>query len=203
MSVPDIPRLSRVSLPRAECTGDCLQGLEGHCMRTPRRDQLPSHRFALMPCRAMAHHAACVVVLRRRCLCCHLCSHGCPPACPMPLQLPLRARVADGMLGAAADAPPASSLLPSHRSPAASRPIPFASPLLPPYPPPPPLPCSFENGSLLTTADGGISLLAGRCLGGGSTVNWSASFKTPPHVTNEWASEYGLKVRSRPHGPPS
>ena len=63
MSAPDMPRLSRASLPRAECTGDCLQGLEGQCMRTPRRDQLPSHRFALMPCRAMARHAACVVVL--------------------------------------------------------------------------------------------------------------------------------------------
>ncbi|CAI5535770.1 unnamed protein product [Closterium sp. Naga37s-1] len=50
-----------------------------------------------------------------------------------------------------------------------------------------------DTQGFLTTEDGGIALLAGRTVGGGSAVNWSASFRTPPHVTKEWASEYGLK----------
>ncbi|CAI5498614.1 unnamed protein product [Closterium sp. Naga37s-1] len=54
------------------------------------------------------------------------------------------------------------------------------------------LPPSFRG--FLTTEDGGVGLLAGRAVGGGSTINWSASFRTPPHVTKEWANEYGLKA---------
>lgn len=49
-------------------------------------------------------------------------------------------------------------------------------------------PHTFEKGGLCTTADGNIAILAGSCVGGGSTVNWSASFKTPRHVLEEWQS---------------
>ncbi len=37
-------------------------------------------------------------------------------------------------------------------------------------------------------------MLAGATLGGGTRVNWSASFRTPAHVRREWAQEYGLAV---------
>ncbi|CAI5472053.1 unnamed protein product [Closterium sp. Yama58-4] len=56
----------------------------------------------------------------------------------------------------------------------------------------------YDTQGFLTTEDGGVALLAGRTVGGGSAVNWSASFRTPPHVTKEWASEYGLKQFESP-----
>jgi choline dehydrogenase-like flavoprotein len=46
---------------------------------------------------------------------------------------------------------------------------------------------TFEKGGLCTTADGNITVLAGACVGGGSTINWSASFLTPPHILEEWS----------------
>lgn len=45
----------------------------------------------------------------------------------------------------------------------------------------------FEKGGLLTSADSNIIFLAGSCVGGGSTMNWSASFRTPDHVLSDWA----------------
>ncbi|OHV34114.1 MULTISPECIES: GMC family oxidoreductase N-terminal domain-containing protein [Pseudofrankia] len=39
-----------------------------------------------------------------------------------------------------------------------------------------------------TTAEGQVSLVAGSCLGGGTVVNWTTSFPTPPEVRAEWAA---------------
>lgn len=50
----------------------------------------------------------------------------------------------------------------------------------------------YENGAVLTTGDGGISVLAGSTLGGGTRINWCASFRTPAHVRREWAQALGL-----------
>ncbi|MGH2523739.1 MAG: GMC family oxidoreductase N-terminal domain-containing protein, partial [Anaerolineales bacterium] len=45
----------------------------------------------------------------------------------------------------------------------------------------------YEN---TTTADGGVVVLAGSNLGGGTTINWAASFRTPEHVLHEWEHEH-------------
>lgn len=38
-----------------------------------------------------------------------------------------------------------------------------------------------------------ISLLAGSCVGGGTTLNWCAAFRTPKHVRKDWAETCGLE----------
>jgi long-chain-alcohol oxidase len=50
----------------------------------------------------------------------------------------------------------------------------------------------YDYGGLLTTENGATTVLAGSTLGGGTRINWNASFKTPLHVRKEWAEEYGL-----------
>jgi choline dehydrogenase-like flavoprotein len=48
----------------------------------------------------------------------------------------------------------------------------------------------YENQAVLATRDGGVVVLAGSALGGATVINWSASFRTPGHVREEWAREY-------------
>ncbi|KAJ0967962.1 hypothetical protein J5N97_024879 [Dioscorea zingiberensis] len=52
----------------------------------------------------------------------------------------------------------------------------------------------YEGGGLIATDDIGVLILAGSTLGGGSTINWSASFRTPDHVTKEWCHDLGLQL---------
>jgi choline dehydrogenase-like flavoprotein len=54
----------------------------------------------------------------------------------------------------------------------------------------------FESYGALTTRDLGMVILAGSTLGGGTTVNWSASFRTPDDVLHEWARDYGFSAAS-------
>lgn len=51
----------------------------------------------------------------------------------------------------------------------------------------------FEKYGSLTTHDTAMVVLAGKVLGGGTTVNWNASFRTPDNVLSEWANTYGIK----------
>jgi choline dehydrogenase-like flavoprotein len=44
----------------------------------------------------------------------------------------------------------------------------------------------YLDGALGSTADGGTLLLAGATLGGGTVVNYTTSFPTPPSVREEW-----------------
>jgi choline dehydrogenase-like flavoprotein len=58
----------------------------------------------------------------------------------------------------------------------------------------------LENGGSLATEDGSMTILSGASLGGGTTVNWSASLRTPDEIRQEWVEEgvpwYGETVYS-------
>eukprot|EP00884_Botryococcus_braunii_P004874 jgi/Botrbrau1/14388/Bobra.0014s0037.1 len=49
----------------------------------------------------------------------------------------------------------------------------------------------YDRGFLLCSEDVAVNCLAGSTVGGGTRVNWCASFRTPEHVRREWAS-FGL-----------
>ncbi|KAK4728137.1 hypothetical protein R3W88_021125 [Solanum pinnatisectum] len=52
----------------------------------------------------------------------------------------------------------------------------------------------YLGSGLLITQDMDIMLLGGSTVGGGSTINWSASIQTPQHVLKEWSESYNLKL---------
>lgn len=56
----------------------------------------------------------------------------------------------------------------------------------------------YEAKGLLTTRDLGMVVLAGSCLGGGTVINWSASFRTPAEILDEWAREHDLPQVQQP-----
>jgi len=43
-----------------------------------------------------------------------------------------------------------------------------------------------------STKDRSLTILAGGCLGGGTVVNYTTSFRTPDRVREEWARDFGL-----------
>lgn len=43
------------------------------------------------------------------------------------------------------------------------------------------------------TSDLGLSILSGRCVGGGTVVNYSTALRTPDHVREEWDREAGFR----------
>ncbi|HET9803206.1 MAG TPA: GMC family oxidoreductase N-terminal domain-containing protein [Candidatus Acidoferrum sp.] len=50
----------------------------------------------------------------------------------------------------------------------------------------------YAEGGFAATHDHSVSFLAGKCLGGGTVVNYCTSFRTPPDIREEWA-EAGVK----------
>lgn len=50
----------------------------------------------------------------------------------------------------------------------------------------------YQEGAMRNTKDGGILIAQGRNVGGGTTVNWCSTFRTPPQTLEYWASEYGV-----------
>lgn len=56
----------------------------------------------------------------------------------------------------------------------------------------------YEGAGMLTTRDNGVMVLAGSTVGGGSTINWSASIRPPEHVTREWAHVHELEIFESP-----
>ncbi|NMO17795.1 FAD-dependent oxidoreductase [Pyxidicoccus fallax] len=51
----------------------------------------------------------------------------------------------------------------------------------------------YWRGGPTPTADMNVSLMAGACLGGGTTVNWTNCLRMKPWVREQWASEFGLE----------
>ncbi|MEO1515643.1 MAG: GMC family oxidoreductase N-terminal domain-containing protein [Bacteroidota bacterium] len=49
----------------------------------------------------------------------------------------------------------------------------------------------YDSKAALVTVSGNMSVLAGSCVGGGTTINWAGSFRTPDDVLEEWANEHG------------
>lgn len=50
----------------------------------------------------------------------------------------------------------------------------------------------YLDGGLTASRDQGVVVLAGSCLGGGTVVNYTTSFRTPDTVRREWAQLSGL-----------
>ncbi len=50
----------------------------------------------------------------------------------------------------------------------------------------------YQESAARKTADKAINILQGRCVGGGTTVNWTSSFRTPETTLAHWASAHGL-----------
>ena len=52
----------------------------------------------------------------------------------------------------------------------------------------------FHGSGLTSTRDAAISIFAGRCLGGGTAVNWQTSLRTPDYVRDEWSDRSGSEL---------
>jgi choline dehydrogenase-like flavoprotein len=52
---------------------------------------------------------------------------------------------------------------------------------------------TYWRGGPTPTSDLNVSLMAGACLGGGTTINWTNSLRTTPWVREQWESEHGLE----------
>ncbi len=51
----------------------------------------------------------------------------------------------------------------------------------------------YQESAGRQTLDRGITLLQGRCVGGSTTVNWTASFRTPAATLEYWRDAFGLE----------
>src|SRR5437660_324574 len=54
----------------------------------------------------------------------------------------------------------------------------------------------YYQGGFAASSDAAIALVAGGCLGGGTVVNYSTSFRTPDWQRQDWAARYGLTAFS-------
>jgi choline dehydrogenase-like flavoprotein len=52
----------------------------------------------------------------------------------------------------------------------------------------------YLDSGLTATRDLGVAILAGACLGGGTTINWQTSLRTPDEVRDEWSDRSGCGV---------
>ena len=50
----------------------------------------------------------------------------------------------------------------------------------------------YQESAARKTRDKAINILQGRCVGGGTTVNWTSSFRTPQATLAHWASAFGI-----------
>ena len=61
----------------------------------------------------------------------------------------------------------------------------------------------YQDRGLRTTANAAITVLQGRSVGGGTTVNWTTCFRTPDRILEIWQRDFGLGALTpealRPH----
>lgn len=50
----------------------------------------------------------------------------------------------------------------------------------------------YQESAARRTRDKAINILQGRCVGGGTTVNWTSSFRTPPATLAHWQRAHGI-----------
>ena len=50
----------------------------------------------------------------------------------------------------------------------------------------------YQESAGRQTLDKAVTILQGRCVGGGTTVNWTSSFRTPPRTLAYWSGALGL-----------
>jgi len=50
----------------------------------------------------------------------------------------------------------------------------------------------YQESAARKTRDKAINILQGRCVGGGTTVNWTSSFRTPATTLEHWSREFGF-----------
>jgi len=50
----------------------------------------------------------------------------------------------------------------------------------------------YQESASRKTKDKAITILQGRCVGGGTTVNWTSSFRTPVATLDYWARQFGI-----------
>lgn len=55
----------------------------------------------------------------------------------------------------------------------------------------------YTEFGFASTRDHSVGFLAGECLGGGTVVNYTTSFRTPDEIREEWADEAGEWIRGR------
>ncbi len=48
----------------------------------------------------------------------------------------------------------------------------------------------YEAQGLITSKNGSVSILAGSTVGGGTSINWAGSLRTPEYVLKQWADEF-------------
>ena len=53
-------------------------------------------------------------------------------------------------------------------------------------------PTLYQESANRKTADKGVGILQGRCVGGSTTVNWTSSFRTPKATLAYWREHFGL-----------
>lgn len=56
----------------------------------------------------------------------------------------------------------------------------------------------YRGGGITQTAEGTVAILAGSCMGGGTTVNWTNCLRTRPAVREQWETEFGLEGLTGP-----
>lgn len=63
------------------------------------------------------------------------------------------------------------------------------------------LPWLYQERGARTTADQAITILQGRSVGGGTTVNWTTCFRTPDRIFAHWRDRHGLDLTSASMAP--